>query len=246
MKYGYVPDLPDFRDLTYQIPLEQKSFAKVDLRTRMPAVYDQSDLGSCTSQALAAAVEYDHMCQSQGTWIPSRLFIYFNEREIEGTIPYDSGAQIRDGIKTLATNGVCHETLWPYDIQYFTKRPPITAYKDAIKYTAVKYMRVPQTLSGMKSALKTNIPIILGISLYESFETPDVARTGIVPMPSHNERLLGGHAVLCVGYDDSRSCFIMRNSWGENWGDKGYFYIPYDYLTNPDLCQDLWVINLVK
>ena len=245
MKYGYIVDTPDFRDHVFNNG-QESLVTKKDLRPKMPPVYDQGQLGSCTANALGAAVEYDHICESKGEWTPSRLFIYYNERAKEGTINSDSGAQIRDGIKSLATQGVCHETLWPYDITFFSIAPPVKAYNEALRYTAVKYARVTQTLPKMKACLNSNIPIVLGISVYESFESAEVAKNGMVPMPQRTESLLGGHAVLCVGYDDSMQRFIMRNSWGSSWGDKGYFYIPYDYLTSPDLCTDLWAINLVK
>ena len=245
MKYGCIADTPDFRDHIFSNG-EMSLSTKKDLRSKMPPVYDQGQLGSCTANALGGAVEYDIICQSQGEWTPSRLFIYYNERAMEGTIQSDAGAQIRDGIKTLAKQGVCHETLWPYTISKFTEQPITKAYTDAIKYIALKYARVTQTLPQMKSCLNTGIPIVLGISVYSSFESADVAKTGMVPMPQANESLLGGHAVLCVGYDDSIQRFIMRNSWGSSWGDKGYFYIPYNYLLNPDLCSDMWAINLVK
>ena len=245
MKYGYIADTPDFRDHVFSNEsLDTQS--KVDLRPKMPPVYDQGKLGSCTANALAGAVEYDSMCQGQGAWVPSRLFIYYNERSLEGTILSDAGAQIRDGIKTLAKQGVCHESLWPYDIYKFEYMPSKQAYSDAVKYVALKYARVTQTLSNMKKCLNSGIPIVLGISVYSSFESAEVAKTGMVPMPSPSESMLGGHAVLCVGYDDSIKRFIMRNSWGFSWGDKGYFYIPYDYLLNPDLCADMWAINLIK
>ena len=141
---------------------------------------------------------------------------------------------------------MCPEIEWPYNISKFADKPSAKAYTDALKYTAIKYARVLQTLPQMKACLCTNIPIVVGISVYESFESAEVSKTGIVPMPSQDERLLGGHAVLVVGYDDSKQSFIMRNSWGTSWGQNGYFTIPYTYLLDADLAQDFWAITLIK
>ena len=246
MKYGYIADLSDFRDHVLSLPITGKQPPLIDLRPKMPPIYDQGQLGSCTANALAGHVEYDLMCESKGKWTPSRLFIYYNERSMEGTISSDSGAQIRDGIKSLAKQGVCPETDWPYNIAEFAIKPTTKAYSDAKKYIAVKYARVLQNLVQMKACLVNKIPFVVGISVYESFESAEVAKTGIVPMPDPSERLLGGHAVLAVGYDDSKQVFIMRNSWGTSWGQSGYFSLPYTYLLDDNLAQDMWAINLVS
>jgi C1A family cysteine protease len=172
----------------------------------------------------------------------SRLFIYYNERVIEGTVDQDSGAMIRDGIKTLADQGVCTEALWPYDISRFTVKPTDACYQEALKYKVTLYARL-NVIDEMRTCLADGFPFVFGFTVYESFESQDVANTGVVPMPGTNEQVLGGHAVVGVGYDDSQKRFIVRNSWGNAWGMKGYFTIPYDYLANRDLSDDFWAIR---
>jgi len=203
-------------------------------------------LGSCTGNAIAAAFEFDQIKQQLPTWTPSRLFIYYNERLLEGTIDQDAGAQIRDGIKVINLYGVCEETVWSYNPSQFTIKPSMQAYNEAKLHNALQYQRVNQDLTSLKQTLANGFTIVVGISVYQSFEDGNVAATGMVSMPLENEECLGGHAVLIVGYDDVKKCFIMRNSWGVNWGVKGYFYIPYSYLTNQVLASDFWVVTLVK
>jgi C1A family cysteine protease len=163
---------------------------------------------------------------------------------MENSVSSDAGAQIRDGIKSITTQGDCPETEWPYDIAKFTNKPTAQCYKDAIKYTTVQYQRVPQILNQMKGCIASGYPFVFGFSVYTGFETELVAQTGEVHIPSAKERLLGGHAVVAVGYDDSTQRFIVRNSWGESWGIKGYFTLPYAYLTDSNLADDLWTLRL--
>jgi C1A family cysteine protease len=176
---------------------------------------------------------------------PSRLFIYYNERVIEGTVKSDSGAQIRDGIKVVTKEGDCPETEWPYVITKFTNKPTAQCYKDALKYKAVQYQRVAQNVNQMKGCLASGYPFVYGFTVYESFESKNVAKTGVVPMPASGEKILGGHCVLAVGYDDSQQRFLARNSWGTDWGLQGYFTVPYAYLTDPNLSSDFWTIRLI-
>jgi len=246
--YGWIPDLPDARDYLYAAPLVR--FPKglppaVDLRSECPPVYDQGQLGSCTANAIAAAIEFDQGKQGSTEFVPSRLFIYYNERMMEGTVNQDAGAQIRDGIKSVAQLGAPPETDWPYDIAKFSQQPPDQAFQDAKKDIVSSYAGVAQTLNQMQGCLAAGYPFVFGFTVYESFESQAVASTGMVPMPSAGEAVLGGHAVLAVGYDDSTRNFIVRNSWGPGWGAKGYFYMPYEYLLTPDLSDDFWTIRSV-
>jgi C1A family cysteine protease len=164
---------------------------------------------------------------------------------MERTVSTDSGAQIRDGIKSVAKQGVCPEPDWPYDISKFTARPPRIDYKEALQNRAVSYSRLTHNLNLLKGCLASGYPFVFGFTVYESFESQAVADSGIVPMPSPKEETLGGHAVLAVGYDDSAQRFIVRNSWGTGWGMSGYFTMPYGYVTDANLADDLWTIRLI-
>jgi C1A family cysteine protease len=245
---GWRPQKPDFRDHKFTMLIAPQALpVSVDLTPSCPPVYNQLTLGSCTANALAAAVEFDMIKQGLQTVTPSRLFIYYNERVIERTTSQDAGAELRDGIKTLNSLGVCPETLWPYDIQQFDVRPDDAAYKAATAFTAIAYKAVDNTnIINIKSALAQNFPVVCGITVYDSFESDYVSLTGIVNLPSPHECTIGGHAVMCVGYDDHSQRFIMRNSWGLDWGMKGYFTLPYAYLTNSDLADDFWTITQIK
>lgn len=244
MKFGWIPDLPDHNDHFYSAPIHLLKTLPplVDLRPYCPPVYDQGELGSCTANAIAGAIEFDQIKQKLAEATPSRLFIYYNERVIEHSVSTDSGAMIKDGVKSVAKQGVCTEAEWPYIIDQFTLKPNGKCYTDALSHKISSYARVARSISQMKSCL-TEAPIIFGFTVYESFITPQVSATGIVPMPKHGEAVLGGHAVLAVGYDDSKQMFICRNSWSDSWGDKGYFYMPYLYLLNSGLASDFWTIR---
>lgn len=248
-RYGWIPDVPDQRDHLYAAPIARlRAFPpKTDLRRQCPAVYDQGELGSCTGNAVAGAVQFDRRkLKRRPDFVPSRLFIYYNERVIEHTVESDSGAQIRDGIKTVAKQGVCPETEWPYDIAKFAVKPAAACYQHAKKYRAIGYQRVVQSLTQMKGCLASGYPFVFGFTVYESFESDQVARTGVVPMPAAAEKMLGGHAVLAVGYDDNAQRFIVRNSWGRRWGIAGYFTMPYAYLADDNLAADFWTIRVTS
>lgn len=213
----------------------------VDLRPKMPPVYDQGTLGSCTANALMAAIEYD-----DPGYMGSRLFCYFNERAAEGDTPDDAGARLCDGVATLERFGVCPEAMWPYDISKFTVQPPAECYSAASSHKVLQAHNVPQDMDSMKHCLSSGFPFVVGITVFSSFESQQVAQNGVVPLPTPMDSCLGGHAVLCVGYDDARGCWIMRNSWSAGWGDQGYFYLPYTYLLDHGLATDLWTITAVQ
>ena len=245
--YGWIPDLPDERDHMYAAPPQFLSALppSADLRSQCPAVYDQGMLGSCTANAIGGAIEFDRIKQRLTDFVPSRLFIYYNERVIEGTVDSDSGAQLRDGIKSVASQGVCPEPEWPYDIVKFTQKPPAKAYADARVDRAVSYQSLVQDVMQMKGCLASGYPFVFGFTVYESFESTAVANSGHAPMPAPSERAIGGHAVMAVGYEDVHQRFIVRNSWGTRWGIAGYFTLPYAYLIQSGLSSDFWTIRIV-
>ena len=247
--YGWNRDLPDGRDFMYGAPAEvvSKLPESVDLRPGCPPVYDQGQLGSCTANAIGGALEFAQIKEKQANpFTPSRLFIYYNERVIEHTVDSDSGAQIRDGVKSVHQLGAPPEADWPYDINKFSQKPPEQAFTDAKNYQAILYQRLTPTLGQLKGCLASGFPFVFGFTVYESFESQEVATTGQVGMPQSGEKLLGGHAVLCVGYQDSSQTFIVRNSWGTGWGIKGYFTMPYPYLLQDTLASDFWTIRSVE
>jgi len=241
-RYGWKPDTPDQRDYKF-IARKVRIPKSIDWRSGMPPIYNQGNLGSCTANAIAAAVDWERKKQGEQFISPSRLFIYYNERVMENTVGSDAGASIRDGIKNVKNQGDCPEKEWPYDIEKFAVCPDAKCYADALKYKAVKYLRVNTEITPLKKALAGR-PVVFGFTVYESFESKAVAKTGIVPMPRKSESVLGGHAVCAVGYDDQKQAVICRNSWGARWGDKGYFYLPYKYFTS-QLPGDYWTIQLV-
>jgi C1A family cysteine protease len=251
-RYGWIPDIPDHRDQVYAAPLAhvKKLPAHVDLRPHCPhEVYDQGQLGSCTANAIAGAIEFDLLKQkAPAVFTPSRLFIYYNERAMEHTVNTDSGAQIRDGVKSVNKLGAPPESVWPYSDQNpgpFTEKPAAGIYTEAAKHKITAYQRVARSLAQMKGCLAAGYPFVLGFSVYESFESEEVAKSGDAPMPGSDEQLLGGHAVLAVGYDDKAQRFILRNSWGPHWGKKGYFTLPYAYLLDGNLSDDFWTVRAV-
>lgn len=217
----------------------------VDLRAECPAVYDQGQLGSCTANGIAGAVEFDQLKQKQKSFTPSRLFIYYNERVIEHTVSQDSGAQVRDGIKVVAKIGAPPETDWPYDIAKFADKPPAAAYTDAKQDLVTVYTRVVQNLQQMQGCLASGYPFVFGFTAYESFESAPVAQSGVVPMPAPSEKVVGGHCMLAVGYDSQQRVFIVRNSWGATWGMKGYCTMPFEYLLSSSYASDFWTLRSV-
>ena len=246
-RYGWVRDLPDHRDHVLTLAPQAALPASVDLRPLCPAVYNQGDLGSCTANAIGAAIEFDQRKQKLvPLFTPSRLFIYYNERALTNQTAFDSGAQIRDGIKVVASQGACPEPQWPYMEARLTIRPTAGCYATAKQHPAVSYSRVTQSLSDMKTCLAAGFPFVFGFTVFPGFESPEVQRTGQLDLPTSSDAPIGGHAVMAVGYNDVSNRFLIRNSWGAAWGMGGDFTMPYAYATNPNLASDLWTIRTVK
>lgn len=221
--------------------------SSVDLRTYASSIEDQGQLGSCTGNAIAGAIELIDR-KNRKTLDVSRLFIYYEERVLEGSVNYDAGAYIRDGIKVVYSKGAPLETLWPYNVRKWASKPTQAAYADAIKRRVTGYQRCIN-FTAVKNAVALGNPVIIGFDVYESFETgswQNSGGTGLMPYPNVNrEQLLGGHAVCIVGYNDNLAGgrFICRNSWGTSWADRGYFYMPYQVIQNTSMSSDFWTIS---
>ena len=238
MKYTWRPDLGDVRDHLYTAaPVARPPV--VDLQAKCLPVFDQGQLGSCTGNALAGALGFLHPDLTA-----SRLFIYYNERSMEGTVRQDAGASIRDGVKTLVKLGACPEAKWPYDIARFRRRPLKACYTAALPHRVASYTRI-QSLDDMLNCLASGFPFVFGFTVYSAFESGEMARTGVLNLPAQGEKVLGGHAVMAVGYDLAAKRIKVRNSWGTGWGidGSGYFSMPFDYLTHRGLSDDFWTLR---
>lgn len=245
-KYGWRPDVPDFRDHKFKVSAPIAGLPKSCTQKKFYSTpYDQGTLGSCTSNAWAAYLRARMVMLKLEPFDASRLAIYYGEREIEGTINEDAGAEIRDGMKVVNKNGIAPETLWPYVVSKFTQAPPAVYNTEALKTIATVYERVEPTLNHMKAAVFQNGGFVFGFSVYESFENKWLKKD-TMPMPSKTEKILGGHAVVAVGYSDAKKAFLIRNSWGTSWALSGYFWMPYDFITNTNVADDFWTVSKIN
>lgn len=262
--FGWRPDLPDARDHLYAVSSVtlKKLPTAVDLRPKFKfAVYNQGNIGSCTANAIAAAIQFDRaQAKQKPSFTPSRLFIYYNERAMEGTVADDAGAQIRDGVKSVVKQGVCNEKIWSYadpPAQYDggpwppgakpAQKPTAACYAEAKEFQVIRYQRLSQTLTQLRGCLAQGDTFVFGFTVYDSLYDANDAPKSILPLPNlGKDKVLGGHAVLAVGYDDAKQVFIVRNSWGAKVQDKGHFYMPYAYINDSSLADDFWVIRAVE
>jgi hypothetical protein len=248
--FGWKPDVPDHRDYPYaamRLGMERPAVLppSVDLRPGCPPVYDQGHLNSCTANAIAAALEFLETKDGSVGFDPSRLFIYFNERGLENDTASDNGAHLRDGIKSIASTGICSEAAWPYIAQKFADQPPDGCFQAAQTYKALSYFRMNNAnIDELKGCLAAGFPFVFGFAVYGSFFDAN-ANGGLVSLPG-DEVLEGGHAVLAVGYNDATGLFTIQNSWGPALGDRGYYYMPYQYLTTTQLSDDFWTVRSVS
>ena len=274
-KFGWLPDVPDQRDIpftaVFRVPA--KVPARVDLRENCSPIEQQGNLGSCTAQALVGALEFMELnggtrlsrptvgknivkgraglpVRPSGIHKPafadlSRLFIYYNERETMGTIMEDSGAMLRTGIKVLKNLGVCREAIWPYKITRFTEKPPDNCFSEAETHQVTAYQRL-HTLAEMKACLAMGLPFVFGFAVYEHVMTESVRKSGTIRLPRPSERMIGGHAVMAIGYDDAKKTLLFKNSWGSDWGKSGYGSLPYDYPESRELSDDFWCIQATE
>ena len=240
-RFGTHPDIPDVRDRIYLPPERVRLPPRVDLRPQCPPVYNQHSLNSCSANAIAAAIWFDlRRSGSPAAPSPSRLFIYYNERVTERVVHQNVPVSLRDGYRSVARAGVCPEALWPYRVRQYTRKPHARCYQAAKRERVLSYFRLHRSLDSIRACLAEGFPFTLGVSVHESFVSPEVHRTGRVPMPKPHELLRGGHAMLAVGYDHREQHLIVRNSWGSGWGLGGYCLIPYGFILHESLSWDFW------
>ena len=244
--FGWKKDRPDHRDKLFQARGSLRAPKKADLRPTCSRVEDQGEIGSCTANAATSAVEF--LYRKAGATQPelSRLFLYFATRVwvAKDSPQEDNGATIRDTMRALAKYGTSIESLWPYDLGAFAKAPNAAAKGDAVTHQILHYYRVPN-LSSLKLCLSQGYPVSGGFVIPESAMGDETYGTGVVKYPEPTEEFVGGHAVLFVGYDDTKKLITFQNSWGTGWGDKGFGYLPYDFITNW-LANDLWTIRTAE
>jgi len=262
--FGWVPDVPDIRDMQFSLgdmpmtatPWPPKADLTPVMATQKLPRWDQSTLGCCVWNASAGVYEFTYRKLNPGkSYMLSRLFGYYNTRVIENTVKSDTGCQIRNAFKVMNKTGICHESLWAYDIKKFAVKPSAASYNEAkknmltnmTKTGKVFYACLPQSDFFIEGSLNRGYPIVYGIAVYESFMSAAVAKTGIVPMPLKGEKMIGGHATFLCGYDRTntgKKFFVGCNSWGNKWGNNGLYYIPYEYVLNPNMACDFWTIQI--
>jgi C1A family cysteine protease len=242
--FGWVPDSKDERDRKYTLKSAVNLLSKVDFRDRFPRVWNQGSLGSCTAHAVGAACLYqDIYDEDSPITVPSLLYIYYMTRALEGTIGIDAGATIRNTVKAVVKFGYPIDDLWPYKISDFRKRPDDNVIRSAAREKVSSYERIDRDLSHIQEVLSHGDPIVFGFTVYESVYGQDVEKTGVIPIPKKKEKVIGGHAVLACGYDDERQALIIRNSWGKEWGEAGYGYLPYHFVENAKHSGDFWTVS---
>jgi C1A family cysteine protease len=266
-RYGWVRDLPDPRDRLYHLeePIRRRHQlpARVEpLTTRVPR-WNQGQLGSCTAHGIVRVLAYEALKQGEtlalkpgmmanGTYGDagySRLFVYYNERAIEGTVGTDAGAQIRDGIKTVAGQGAAPEASWPYDPARFASTPPPAAYKDAVEHKALRYRRITPGGPGapVHTALANGLPVVFGFPVPSYFESGWNPAGVPLPLPGPDTTFIGAHCVVATGYDLAQGVYTIDNSWGEDWGVHGRFEMEEGWLDPArELASDLWVVERVS
>lgn len=250
-RFGWRKDGLDRRDNKFaMVPIALP--ARVDYRSADAPIYDQGQLGSCTSNMGCGLFDFERKRQGLPAIDLSRLALYYWTRLLEGTPLEDAGASIRDTFKVMASVGIAPETDWPYDDIKFAQAPPAIAVTDALANTVLAYQSLNNAnLPMLKNALANGFTFGFGFNVYDSFM--NIGSSGLMPVPTASENLQGGHAVRTVGYDDNIRCpnsakpgaFIVANSWGTGFGDRGYIYMPYEFMVDPTMVADAWALRLV-
>jgi C1A family cysteine protease len=255
------PDTPRKFGLTFDAQTPKVTFVPgtiasnlpptADLRSKLSPVDDQGLVGACTGFTMVGLAEYRARLKGNTEEL-SPGFIYLMNLKEDGNLGQDAGSRISTSIKVLQKYGTCPEALHPFlaptaqqdpaNIASYLNTIPSAAAVKAAAANKIGSYRPVRDLNGFKTALAKGLPVAFGVAVYKSFMGPEAKATGIIPMPAGNDELLGGHAILAVGYDDAKKQVVFRNSWSPKWGDQGYGYLPYDYFKK-DLAGDAWVAN---
>lgn len=242
---GWKPPLPNAHKRWFEdhCQLVKATPPSIDMESLCPPVYDQGNLGSCTANSTGGMAEFLVMKLGLWNFMPARLALYYWTRLGEGDPTQDNGASVQDAAATLNTWGVPNESLWWYNTAKFAVKPNHNVVNDASKHKCAAPMAISQDANSLKNCLAMGYPFVFGFTVYSSFE--NIGSDGIMPMPKSTESILGGHAVMAVGYDDSTQYFKVRNSWGASWGKNGYFFMPYTYILNNNYASDFWTCHSV-
>jgi C1A family cysteine protease len=242
--YGWKRDLPS------QVPwfdhplLVARTPDVVDNRASIKWVYDQLQEGSCTANSAMGTNRFVRAVKKMPDFLGSRQFLYYVTRSLEGSTKSDSGATIADTVTAEVKFGICLETLWSYS-KALTAKPSVTAYADGLNHQVLIKQPVQQTQAALEACLTARQPLHYGMTVYDSFESNTVAKSGVVPLPKRSESALGGHALWLHSYDRTKKLFYGQNSWGPQWGQgkMGIFSIPYAYILDPDMASDFWTVT---
>lgn len=244
LPFGGKKDAYDERDLPFAPVVHPAELpSAVNLQGHCGEVYNQLPLQSCSAHAISSMLTYVANKDGEPIPPPSRLFLYYNERALEGTQATDCGATLRNGMKSVAKQGVCHEDIWPYDTTKYAVQPPPECYAQAVTVRALRYSRIDQSMNDLKACLAEGYPFVFGMQVY--YNIGQAQTTGHLAMPGPSDQFMAGHAVMAVGYDDATQTILALNSVGPTWGMKGYFTLPYAYLTDPKLSYDFWTIRQI-
>lgn len=217
---------------------------------KFPDIYDQGKIGSCTANASAHLFLYCILNNkveniNDMPFKPSRMYIYNKARMLYGQDLANDGTTITSIIQSIKENGVCEENLFKYEMSNKTIIPNEKCNTNATFHKIINATNIIATLDNIKMYLQETNPIICAFTVFESID--NVKSDGIIQMPDFKgEKIIGGHAVMLVGYDDKKKLFKFLNSWGSKWGDNGYGYIPYDYLLNQSYSSDYWIVTMIK
>ena len=253
MNLGCIKDSPDPRDFKFLKSTHWTEMSPIDLRVSCPLVRSQGYIGSCTAFASTQLFDFVRKKNNLINWKPSPLFTYYATRKFANLQDQDSGASVREALKSTARDGVAMERHWPYDMAKYRENPPEEAWINAEKHQTLEYFRVDDfDKSAFLGCLNDGYPFVFGIYLYSSFNSFQTVLSGIVPNPDkENEKRIGGHCMMAVGWKRieqegvEKEFLIVQNSWGDTWADKGFCYIPMEYIMSND-AFDFWTIRLTE